>query len=261
MAHSVAEKGTQTGLSVLSIGACLAQPTEKKKSPYIAVAYKYGHGALDVGFLFMDLPPKNKVYDREDFLQAIKQAEGVKSVTYVNTDGKQKDICICRHDVGLNQDFVERKDRDNSFIDGFSEVMASSLRFEVSDMNNLAIKPLRKLDIKVSFAFESSYEKDSYEYAVINAFNACLLSKLFEREELQMETKDHKRVKIEVRNTVSSFIDGGTLFIKPIFRESNVLVDYYVTEEFNFIDGEDVFTRTYKISYSNRLNEYTITRL
>lgn len=261
MAHSTLEKGIQTSLSVVSIGACLAQPSEKKKAPYIVVAYKYGHDNADTGFLFMDLPPKNKVYDKEDFLQAIKQVEGVKNVTFTNSDGQEKDIYICRHEVGLNIDFVERRNSENRFADGFAEVMTSGLRFEVSSLNDVGIKPNRKLDVKVTFSFESNYEKDSYEYAITNAYNACLLSKLFEREELQMETKEGKRIRIEVRSKMPSFIDGETLFVKPVYRESNVLVDYYVTEEFNFVDGENVFTRTYKISYSNRFNEYSITRL
>jgi len=51
------------------------------------------------------------------------------------------------------------------------------------------------------------------------------------------------------------------MYIAPIFRESEQVVDYYETEEFNYIDGEDVYTRKYRIIYSNRLNGYNLVRV
>ena len=37
--------------------------------------------------------------------------------------------------------------------------------------------------------------------------------------------------------------------------------DYYETEEFNYIDGDDSYTKKYKIIYTNRLLDYNLVRL
>ena len=253
------EKGKWSDFIVLSIGACIAMPQEKKSNPCIVVAYMSGD--RNVSFVTMDLPPKNKLYTNSDILAAIKSCEGVKNITYVDVTGRQKNIYFCRHNVGKITDVVERDYENNSFAAGMSEVYASKLRFAIDNSEGINWKPGKKIDMKISGTLDSRYEDETYEYAAINAYNACLLGRVFEKEELQLETRDKKPVKFEVRTETSQYLDESVMYITPVFRESESVVDYYETEEFNYIDGDDVYTRKYKITYTNRLNDYNIVRM
>lgn len=251
-------KGVQTDFIVTSVGVCLAEITEKKKSPLLAIAYRAG--SAEVNFVFTELLPKNKLFKREDVLSVIAKAEGVDNVSYLCYDGTFKDVFVCRADGGNILDVFERDYENNKYIDGIAEIYKSNVKFSVNGVDDYSKKIGVKLKIDVTALVEKTYDKNSYEYAIVNAYNACLLGSVFEQEELQLETKAKKHVKIEVRNAQHSFVEEGTLYIHPEKRSAEDVVDYYLTEEFNFIDGDSVSCRSYKIIYSNRFNDYKIIR-
>ena len=251
-------KGVSTDLIVTSVGVCAAMPNEKKKAPCVVIAYRKEQGGK-VSFVMTDFPAK-KPYVAEDILNAIKQAEEVKNVTYVGNDGAKKDIYVCRENSGEVVDIVQRDNANNRFLEGIAEVQSTQLRFAVSLPANFAWKSNKLLDISVDAGAPSTYDKRSYEYAIINAYNACLLGNIFEREELQLQTKGKKCVKIEVRANASVFVEEDVLYIRPIFREYQDCADFYQTEEFSYVDGDDVSTRIFKITYTNRFHDYNLVR-
>ncbi|MBE6555159.1 MAG: hypothetical protein E7663_02835 [Ruminococcaceae bacterium] len=243
-----------------SIGACIAMPEEKKSHPCIIVAYMVGAGKK-ISFLCMELPPKNKLYTPEDILHAIRSAEGVRNISYADAEGAKRNLYFCREHEGKLLDVLERDYENNRFVGNVAEVYTASLKFLIDNLAEAVFKPGKPIDLHISASVKNEYRPNTYAHAAINAYNACLLGHLFEREELQLETKERKRVKIEVRTVTSKFLDDGVMYIAPIFRESEQVVDYYETEEFNYIDGEDVYTRKYRIIYSNRLNGYNLVRV
>ena len=251
-------KGISTDLIVTSVGACVAMPGEKKKAPCVVIAYRKQQGGK-VSFIMTDLPSK-KAYTAQDLLTAIQVAEEVKNVTYVGVDGGKKDVYMCREASGAVVDVVERDHSANRFAEGIAEVQSSQLRFAAKLPANFSWKANKLLDINVEISGPSEYQKNSYEYAIVNAYNACLLGSIFEREELQLETKGKKRVKIEVRENASIFVEEDVLYIHPVFREYQDCADFYQTEEFSYVDGDSVSTRTFKITYTNRLQDYNLVR-
>ncbi len=253
--NKAADKGGASDLIVKSIGVCLAYPDEKKKAPLCFVSYISGAG--QAGFAAMPIVVKT-LYERNDFLSVIATAESVKHVTYVDENDCPKDIYVCRAACGRIIDIVDRDENKNRYVDGFAEVMSARVKFNVHKVDN--VKPFAKLSLAVTPAVNANFTENSYEYAIVNAYNAALLGRLFEREELALETKGGNRVKIEVRNSASKFVDDQTLFIKPILQETENTVDYYMTEEFNYIDGDEVSRRAYKIVFSNRFNDYNLIR-
>lgn len=251
-------KGTQTDFIVTSVGVCLAEITEKKKSPLLAIAYRAG--SSEVNFVFTELLPKNKLFTREDVLSVIAKVENVDNVSYNCYDGTFKDVYVCRADGGNILDVFERNYESNAYLDGIAEIYKSNFKFSINGSDDYAKKIGVKFNIEISSLIEKTYDKNSYEYAIINAYNACLLGSVFEQEELQLETKTKKHVKIEVRNAQHSYVEEGVLYIHPEKRISDDVVDYYLTEQFNFVDGDSVSCRSYKIIYSNRFNDYKIIR-
>ena len=247
---------------VTSIGACVAQPIEKKKPPYLVIAYMTGLENTDVSFVLAPFPAKNKAFTVEDILSAIKTAEGVDNITYHNSDGCKKDVYICRFSNGKVIDVIARNHDTNRYENGVAEIYSAGVRFSIADEDKIVWKAGKKWTCNISFSTDCKYAKDTYEYALINAYNACLLGRIFERDELQIETRDRKRVRFEVRKGTSTFVDEEMLYIHPVFRDDlEQVIDYYVTEEFNYIDGENVSCRSYKIAYSNRMNNYNLMRL
>ena len=245
---------------ITSIGACLADPEEKKKPPCVVVCYKVGVDNKNISFLTMPYPSK-KPYTAGDFISAIKQAEGVKNVTYIDASGRPKDIYLCRDDSGRVVDAAERDYEKNRYGDGFAEVLSSKLKFAVDSVAELSGKNYKKFQLKITMSYDSRYESGSYEYAATNAYNACLLGYIFESEELRLETKNKRKVKIEVRNAGGGFVDETVLFVGPTLREADGLVDYYTTEEFAYINGDDVSRRAFKIAYTNRIGNYELIRI
>jgi hypothetical protein len=247
-------KNSGTDLIVKSIGVCLAQPNDKKKPSKVAIAYRTSDG---VKFIFIK-EPKAKA-TKDTFLSAIAEAEGVKNVTYVCCDGLPKDIYVCREDKGVVTDIVERDYAKNRFVDGFTEVFASQLRFAMETSVDLVKSIDQAFNATISLVSENDYVKGSYEYALINAYNACLLGCVFEREELQMETRGGQKVKFEFRKNNTAFLVSDTLFIYPQYRGLSECIDYYITEEFRYNDGE-MHKMAYKIIYASRLNDYNLVR-
>lgn len=248
-------KGPQTDLLIKSIGVCVAQTTDKKKKPCVVVAYDV---AGKISFFFMPMPTKG-LYGYADFTKAIALVEEVKNATYVGYDGAAKAIYCCRAEKGKVTDVVPRDYEHNHYLDGFSEIVSSNLPFSIVK-EEYAKKFLTKFEVEFTIQKESDYVEDSYEYAVNNAYNACLLGRIFEHEELQVETKSKQRVKIEVKNATSKFMELETLYIYPRFNASTTSIECYETEEFTFIDGGNVSKIAYKIVYNRRLNDYIIMR-
>lgn len=259
-------KKTEVGseLCLTSVGVCLAPSEDKKRPPCLIIAYRTEETVRFVATAYS----AKKEYDRESLLSAIAKAEGVKCVSCIGKDGSAKDLCICREDKGKILDFVARDYSQNRFVDGFAEVLSSNLKFKVSsDLADFIKKFDKPLEFRIGTTTTESYAKDSYEYAIINAYNACLLGTIFEREELQLETKGRKKIKIEVRTNASSFVEQDVLYVKPVFRGENEVADYYVTEEFQRIDNEDGYGQSgkdvcaYKIGYTDRFKDYNLIRL
>ncbi len=253
MAGKGNERGVVREFVAESIGACAATPSEKKKAPLVFIAYA-GGGA--VSFAAMPYPVK-RAYTAEDFLAAVAEAEGVERIAYADAKGRPRDIYLCRASAGTVTDIVPRDSAKNRFEDGFAEIAEADPRFSVKTGGE-SFKPGKKMTFSFDAMMPQQYPAGSYEHALVNAYNACLLGRVFGREELFLETRGGKRVRIEARSLDTAFVDPEVLFVKPSARDG--FLDGYLTEEFNFIDGEDVSRRVYKISYSNRLGDYHLTR-
>ena len=244
-------------LVINSIGAAIACDFKKEKNSSVIIAYSVGDKNEDVKFTAVRLP--KKTMEREDFLSAIITAEGVRRATYVDYDGKDKDIYICRPRVGEVCDFAARDSVTNRYESGFAEIEASNLKFATEP---ITVKYGEVLDISVSYSAQGSdYQTSGLEFAIVNAYNACLLGRLFSREEFQLETGDFKRAKIEVRVLSAKFVDLSTLYIKPEILEGDNFVSAYVTEPVNVIDGDDMTAKVYRIEYRASYNGYYISRL
>jgi hypothetical protein len=259
-ATTISKKDKWSDLIVYSIGACIASPEGKKSDPCIAVAYMSG-ADKQVAFVTMPLPPKGKLYTESDFLSAIRAAEGAANVTYHNAAGVQKDILFCRPTAGAVLDVIPRNYKSGYFEGEFGEVCECGVRFYIEDELTAVLPKKQGTRFTLNIApVKNEYAVGSLPYALTNAYNACLLGCAFEREELQFETKDRRKVHFEVKRETPIFLNERALYIKPIFREDADTVDFYETEEFNYIDGEDLYVRKYKILYSNRMNGYNIMR-
>lgn len=248
-------------LVVNGVGVCLALPEDKKQTPLVFVAYMTGNKCSDVHFVPMAFPNK-KPYTAAEIFAAIGQAEQVRNVTYTDPLGRPKDIFICRHNSGRIVDIALRNEEKNCFADGLAEILSSGVKFAVTLPEKPAFKPNKAAEIEVASTVERKYyTKDSYEYAIVNAYNACLLAGVLDSEEFQFETKNRRRVKFEFRKPHVSFVDDTVLYIEPIFRETDEFVEHYVTEEFGFVNGEEIAYRAYKIQFSPRLNHYQVARI
>ena len=258
MANSDKIAGVVKGVVIKSIGVAIALDTEKEKNSSIIVAYAKGDAFEDIRFTAMPLP-KKQLYNRASFLSAICQAENVKNVTYTDFDGKDKDIYVCRAREGDVYDFVERDDSKNKYLSDFAEIEASCLDFVSEPVSVKHYKPLT-----VSVRYDRSapeYPENSIEYAVTNAFNACLLGRLFTREEFRLETGDGERVKFAVRSVPSRYVDLTTIYVKPEIFVGEKRVSAYVTEEIKVINGNEMSTRIYKLAFRPSANDYYITKM
>ena len=257
MANNGKIGGVERTLIVKSVAAAITIDAEKEKKSSIVIAYAVGDLAEDIRFTAIKLPKKN-LYRREDILSAICHAENSKDITYVDFDGKDKDIYVCCARTAEAYYFVERDKVRNRFVDGFAEIEAFNLNFET---NVTEIKQDISLDIEVTYNIEPAlYEKNSVQYAIVNAYNACLLGRAFSRPEFQLETGEEERAKIEIRGVPSRFIDLSTLYIKPEMIEGEKIVSSYITEPINVINGEEMSTKIYRLSYKKSLNDYIIAK-
>lgn len=263
MAFKTKKTEAITNVCISSVGVCLATSEDKKKPSCLVVAYKVEEKIKFVATAY----PVNKEYDRDSILAIVGKAENAKEVTYNTMDGFLKDIYVCRADKGKIVDFVPRDYAQNRYVDGFIEILASNLKFKVKEgVDDFQKKFDKPMEFTFSTFGSNGYVAGSYEYAIANAYNACLLGGVFDREEFQLETKGKKRVKAEVRSYESEFFEQEILCVKPHFSDEDDLVDYYVTEEFQRISPEDVYTQTgkgvysYKISYIESFKDYNLTR-
>lgn len=243
-------------LTVDSIGICVASPAERKKPPCLVVAYSAGRTLENVRLLTMKLP-KKELYTREDILSAIASAERVRSVSYPDYNNEAKDIYVCRPSVGESYDVFPRDERKNRFEAGFAEIESDFIKF---GLDPLTVKIGKRLDCRFFYRPSVEYERDSYEFAAVNAYNACLLGRLFSRDEFHLETGDGTRAKYEVRTVTSKYVDLSTLYVKPIKTSEDGVVEYYVTEPILEIDGDDMSRKTYKIIYVNAIKDYSVNR-
>lgn len=252
-------KGAASALIIKSIGACVALPEEKKKVPCVVVAYATQTAGSEVRFLALPLPAKGKYLRPEEIIEEIAEAEGVNGAQYLDDESRPLDIYFCRPAEGKTFDVAERDEEKNCFVGGFAEVTAGKLRF-CADLSGVVWKLRERMNIPVAVRRDDS-ARDSYGYAVANAYNACRLGKVFCRDELYLETRDKRRVKIEARSVTSRYVEEDILYLRPVFREGDDCIDHYLTEEFNYQDGVSLSRRVYQVKYSERLGDYNVTRV
>ena len=251
------KKGVVNGIVLSSVAVAIAYDVKKEKNSLLMIAYSKSEMKNDISFVAIGLS-KKKTYTREDFLAAIRIAEGVKTITYVDFDGTDKDIYICRAAEGEVYDFVQRDDIQNRYVCGFAEVEASNLKFS-AEVDK--IKTGVRLEIPVAFNNDGvEYEQNGLNYAVVNAYNACLLGKILSKDEFQLETGDRTRVKYEIRAHSAKYVDLSTLYIHPEKNEGDNFVSSYLTEPLNVIDGDEMSSKIYRIIYRASFNGYHITR-
>ncbi len=252
------KQGIEKGIIINSISAAIYYNANKPKDSLIMVSYSKGNSVEDIRFVALKLPTRSP-YKREDFIKAICSAEEVRNLTYVDHDGKDKDIYICRPKEGDIYEFVDRDEATNRYVEGFAEIESSHLKFTVDLPKISAQKPL---DISFMYSPDGSdYMENSLEYATVNAFNACLLGRIFSSEEFQLETGDGDRVKYEVRRVSAKYIDISTLYIHPDVTEGNKYVSSYITEPMNVINGDEMMSKVYTISYNPVYKNYYIRRI
>ena len=250
------KKGITNSLIVNSVSAAIVCDPQKTKNSLILIAYSKGNTLADIRFTALRLP--KRLCTRADFLAAIATAENVQNVTYVDYDGTNKDIYICRPKDGEVTDFVERDDARNKFSDGFAEMEASTLKFSCDP---ISLRPEKSSEISVSYAPNGAkYPQNSLQYAIVNCYNACLLGRLFSEEEFHLETGENQRVKFEVRSVAAKYVDLSTLYIRPEIYEGDQFVSSYLTETINVINGETMQTKTYRLIYRASFHGYYITR-
>lgn len=245
-------KVTVSSLKLKSVAAC-AFSGEKNKGGIVVAYLKDDTPAAR--FVFIDMPRK-KLYGREEFLSAVAAAEGVDGVNYNDDENRPYDILICRSGLKA-EDFVPRDYAANRYTGSFAEITSANVKFAVAEPKpeckfyaacDIAVKPQVGLERK-------KYADGSLEFAIVNAYNAALLGRLFTREKMYLETKSGEHVRVEVRTDLAPQVNSQTLFVFPN-AGSDGFIDSYVTEEFNYFDGGEVTKRTYEIKYKNQLHDY-----
>lgn len=245
-------------LSLIGVGACPI-PTSNPNSA-LAVAYAYvTDGETTINCILMPLPDEDKKYGRNDILRAVAQAENAKTATYGVEASGGKNIYLCRENGGAIRDVVERDTFRNRFTQGFAEAVPSNLKFSILGELPQNLRMGEKFTPSVT-PVKSAYAKDTAEYAVLNAYNACLLAIAFDGEEFKIETAEHAPVKFEVRADSNVYWDEDVLIINPQV-DSDGAVTCYETEKFNYIDGADVSVCAYRLTYSNRTKRYNVVRI
>ena len=236
---------------VKSIGIC---PMDKDdKHSCVVLCY-----AFSDYIKFINIPyPKNK-YDYQDLINVIKSVENVKKVQYSFSNGENRQIFICRKRDGKVNDIIERDYINNRFCGDFSQIVSSKLKFGISNELKQE-KNYKTYSVEISPNINGQ-DDDAYKYTVLNAYNACLLGKVFFSEEFDMETKYGKHIKVEVRVDKSSY-DESLLNITPVYNSISGIVDYYETEKFSYIDGKSNIEKTYQIFYFSRIKDYEIRRV
>ena len=237
-----------------SMGLCVANPTGRKNRPCVRIAYAMGNTEGDIHMVSVPLP-KKKLFTREELLAIVARIEKAKTVQYLDYDGKEKDIYVCRPEHGEIIEIVPRNLRDNRFEEGFAEIQSDILSF---GLKTGPIKIGKRIEAEIIEDLE--YTRDSYEYALSNAYNACLLGRVFSRPEFQLETEDNRRVKYEVRLLTYKYVDFSTLYVRPEKMVGRDMVLSYLTEPINVIDGDDMSQKIYRICYMKRDMDYFITR-
>lgn len=253
------KKSMASELVVTSIGACLAFPTGKKQSPCVMLAYMTGE-QREISYLIVPLSKKDDPQTRDSLLRAIRSAEHVKNVRYADPRGVEKPIYLCRPANGRITDAVERDYEANRFVGEFCEIHQGSLRFSIGEDDTVEFRSGEAFQLNVTGVTESRYTEGSYQYAVVNAFNACLLGRLFDAEELHLQTRGKKPVRPVVRVNATEYVEEDVLWIRPVISE-NGEVECYMTEEFSYVDGDTVSCRAYKIIYMNRFHDYHLMRV
>ena len=238
-------------LEIVSIGACAVFPTEKKKAPCVMLAYLYREGARRVvSYLAVPLPKRGELHTRESLLSAIRKAEHVGHVRCVDYRGEEKPIAFCRPRGGRIRDVVPRDYEHNRFPEEFLEIEESSLRLAIEGESSVAFRWGESFSLNIIDASAGNYPADTFEYAAMNAYNACLLGEVFENEFLRLETKKGTRVRPVVRSDGEALSQNDTLWICPELRDNGDL-RHYKTEEFFYIGEGEPSRRTYEIIYRN----------
>lgn len=253
-----------------SIGVCGFLPQKKGPSGVVIVYSTAGEDAeqkaggkeVNAHFVLLDYPVK-RLYSAEDFFAAIARAKNVGNVIYRDREDRVKDIFVCREPAGTALSFVPRDDGRNRSAEGFAEIASGDLKFFIRNVQELRVKPNVESGVSIESALPidfQKYEKDSLAYAIVNAYNACLLGRVFYSEELSFETQKKERVKVEVRTEDASTADKSVLFVSPVLDKNN-FVAHYLTEEFEFIDGKRIVRQRYKINHTAWNNGYSLSEI
>ena len=248
------KKNLPNQLIIKGVGCCAFAGGGKKNQGGIVIAYLQDDQSLEAHFTVLE-PPQKHPYEREDFISAISRAEGVYNIVYNDDENRPLDVYVCRSAQGKIEDFALRDYKRNRFADGLAGIETAHVKFGMSGLEPRWQYGVLIRQTVMPLAMEK-YPEGSASFALSNAFNAALLARLFTQEGLYLENSIGERIKIEVCTTVSDFIDLDTLFIRPCVFNSEGFVDYYTSEEFNYIDGNDAYRRAYKIEYKNRLKDY-----
>lgn len=247
-------KNIASDLIISGIGACVALPAEKKQKPYVMVVYTVNGRDLP-SFVALPLPAKQHPYARNDFLKGIGRAEKTSHVTYTDAEGRQRDICLVRPQEGTVVDVASRDSASNKFKEGFAEVAAVRPPVSVQELP-AALSPYCRAELKIEV--RGCTEKEgSYAYALANAYNACVLGRLF-AEKIELCDAKGAPVKMEIRTAKAADGDESVLYFTPNLNGDGE-VNYYQSEDFSFIDGRPALVlQYYKVTFNTLLGYYTI---
>lgn len=231
--------------------------------PFVKEGQRYAVVAYDISkkIVYSIMPIETaKKYTYKDILDIIKKAQKVRNISFARREGGTKYIYICREKDGKIDDIAERNNDYNCYIDGFAEISMDNLRFVVSDLPT-TFSVLKPFNCNITRGL-NNYEINSLGFAVVNAYNACLLSQLFdENEEFNIQTKNNQRVRIEIKESVGRYVDDNCLRLNTIKLDgANACVEGYETEKFNYIDGICAALCVYKIEFTERWGKYLIFR-
>lgn len=255
MIQKIFKKFTESDdIIINNISVC---PFNKEGQRYAVIAYDIS-GKIVYSIMPVDT---DKKYKYNDILDVIKKAQKVRNITFVHREGGAKYIYICREKEGKIVDIAERNNEYNCYIDGFAEISMDNLKFVVTELPT-SFPVIKPFNCNVLRGI-NNYEINSLEFAVVNTYNACLLSQIFEEnEEFNIHTKNNQRVRIEIKESGGRYIDDNCLRVNTIkLGGADSCVEGYETEKFNYIDGICASLCAYKIEFTERWNKYLIFRI
>lgn len=242
-------------LVVEQIAIAVSAPNASLES--VIIAYKAGMAKNEFGYIVVP-PPKNGIFKYASILEIIKNAERVNSVYYKYSSGTDKPIYVLRGTCGKVIDIVERDSIHNRYVGNFSEIAMTGLKLSIEGIENKQAKNVKRLcRIK---SLKNDYKEGTFEYALVNACNACMLGNLFDGKDFDFITYTGEKVKIEIRSKQSECTDDDVLSVTPAMDQYGYCSGIYVTEPFEYIDGKSRTRYGYNIVYDSLANCYLAER-